>query len=137
MKLLVGTYTGKGSDGIYSLDFDPASGTLSNEKLLVHTNNPSFLTYDHSGNFVFSVNEGREGRVSSFKWNPDKSALMPVNEQSSEGSSPCSIELNGEGNLLAVANYGSGNVAVYTVNDDSRIHADPTVFQHEGSGPVL
>ncbi len=29
MKLLVGTYTGKGSEGIYAVNFDPETGKLS------------------------------------------------------------------------------------------------------------
>lgn len=136
MEVLVGTYTGKGSDGIYSLDFNPESGTLSNSHLLTDAKNPSFLTYDHRRRFVFAVNEGNEGMVSSFQWNHEQHSLNLISQQSSEGSSPCHLELNPEENLLAVANYGSGNISIYKVDDEGKIEANPTIFQHSGSGPV-
>jgi len=136
MELLVGTYTGKGSKGIYLLDFDQNSGKLSNERLLIETSNPSFVTYDRDKKFVYAVNEGREGQVSSFQWNSDRSALQAVNQQSSEGSSPCYLELNPEEDLLAVANYSSGNLSIYKIGNGGEIQPMPTVIQHEGAGPV-
>ena len=136
MELLVGTYTGKGSEGIYQLDFDIRTGELSNEKLLVQTSNPSYLTQSKERNFVYSVNEGGGGSVSSFNWAEGGDKLMLVSQQSSEGSSPCHVEINPAENLLSVANYSSGNLTVFSLSGSGNIEANPTVFQHEGSGPV-
>jgi 6-phosphogluconolactonase len=136
-QLLVGTYTDKESKGIYLLDFNPSNGELSNERLLVETPNPSFLTYDKKHQYVYSVNEERDGQVSSFKWNDERSGLVNVNQQSSEGSSPCFIELSPKEDLLAVANYSSGSLSIFKVGNMGMIQPAPTVFQHQGSGPVL
>ncbi|MBK8505043.1 MAG: lactonase family protein [Saprospiraceae bacterium] len=136
-QLLVGTYTDKESKGIYLMDFNPSNGELSNSRLLVETPNPSFLTYDKKRQYVYAVNEGQSGQVSSFKWNDDRSGLVAVNQQSSEGSSPCHIELNDRENLLAVANYSSGNLSIYKMGAMGMIQPAPTVFQHQGSGPLL
>src|SRR5439155_13202679 len=40
----VGTYTGETSKGIYTFEFDPASGVMTAPKLAAEITNPSFLT---------------------------------------------------------------------------------------------
>ena len=55
--LLVGAYTGSGSNGIYQLQFDPATGQLSDSVLLVKTTNPSYLAISKDRQLVYSVNE--------------------------------------------------------------------------------
>jgi len=46
----VGTYTGKGSEGIYCFRFNPATGEIGPLGLAARTDNPSFLVADHMGN---------------------------------------------------------------------------------------
>jgi hypothetical protein len=59
--LLIGTYTEKGSKGIYVYHFDTATGKATE---LSHTNNssnPSFLTISKDKQNVYAVNENKEG----------------------------------------------------------------------------
>ena len=65
--MLVGTYTrGTTSKGIYSLEFS-GKGKLLSQKLLVASENPSFLAFSPDGKFVYAVNEhGEESTVSAF-----------------------------------------------------------------------
>lgn len=137
LRLIVGTYTRENSKGIYSFDFDTTTGKLTNEQLLVETSNPSYLTLSKDKETVFSVNEGDRGKVYSFQWNANKTKLAPRSEQSSEGAAPCFIQLNESENLLAVANYTSGTLAVYPVKPDGKIEESLHVAKHEGNGPFL
>ena len=137
LRLLVGTFTGSGSEGIYQVNFNTRTGALSEKKRVVETSNPAYLTISKDRTNVFSVNENEKGSVSSFKWNADKSMLERISEQSSKGSSPCYIELNQKEDLLATANYVTGNIALYPVNKDGSIQPAVSVKQHTGHGPVV
>lgn len=134
--LLVGTYTGSGSRGIYQLQFNPATGELSDSVLLAATNNPSYLVINQSRSAVFAVNETTEGGITSFRWDREADTLVQVSSVPSKGAHPCYVDLSGDEQLLAVANYSSGNLAVYAVSGDAGIGEEPVVVQHEGSGPV-
>lgn len=135
-ELLVGAYTGQGSEGIYLFDVDPATGKLSNQRLTVETVNPSYLTMSKDRAYVYAVNETEDGQVSSFQWNEDRSQLMPLSQQAALGDAPCYVEINDAENLLAVGNYLTGNIAVFSVNEQGLIQDSPVAYQHEGSGPV-
>lgn len=134
--LLVGVYTGNGSNGIYQLQFDPATGQLSDSLLLVKTNNPSYLAISADRQYVYSVNETEEGNVSSFRWNQQANQLIPVSSQPTGGAHPCYVDLSADEKMLAVANYSSGNLAVFSLATDGTIQPNAQLRQHEGSGPV-
>src|ERR1035438_5192610 len=53
----VGTYTDKGSKGIYAYRFDPVSGESDAIGLVAETPNPSFLAVDPNRRFLYAVNE--------------------------------------------------------------------------------
>ena len=60
--LFIGTYTGPKSEGIYSMQFNPENGKLSNLSVAAKTESPSFLALDIPGKKLYCVNE-----VSNFK----------------------------------------------------------------------
>ena len=56
--VFVGTYTGRTqSKGIYRMEFDPASGKLSEPTLAAELDNPSFLAIHPTHRYLFAVNE--------------------------------------------------------------------------------
>ncbi len=134
MKLFVGTNTGDGSQGIYLFTFDSDSGKLTNKQLAVETSNPTYLVIDTMRHFVYAVNENDTGAVSSFRLDQATGKLSFINQQPTHGAWPCYIDVNKAGDRLAVANYGTGNVAFYKL-DSGRIEANPIIRQQEGSGP--
>lgn len=136
-ELLIGTYTGEGSEGIYRATFSTGVGQLSPPELLVETENPSFLAFSGDRSRLYAVNETQPGFVSVFEWNETGTELEQTQKISSEGDHPCFVEVNSENNLLAVANYSSGTIALYPLDADG----EPTgAFQqatHNGDGPFL
>jgi 6-phosphogluconolactonase len=55
--VFVGTYTDQDSKGIYSYRFDSSTGKLTPLGLAAEALNPSFLTSDSRGHFLYAVNE--------------------------------------------------------------------------------
>jgi 6-phosphogluconolactonase len=136
----VGTYTGHGSQGIYAYRFDEGTGKLSAIGLAAETASPSFLVLSNNKHFLYAVNElenyqGKpSGGVSAFAIQPSGEKLTFLNELPSRGEDPAHLALDRTGKYLLVANYTSGNVAVFPVLKDGSL-GDATAFvQHHGSG---
>jgi 6-phosphogluconolactonase len=140
-----GTYTSKGdkdSKGIYRSKFDNKTGKLSEPELAAELESPSFLTIAPlapGGYALYAVGEtsGKDGgKVYSFELDQKTGKLTKKAEGSSQGDGPCNVSVNPLGNLLAVANYGSGSTTVYSISAmrastlfDMIAHVD-----HKGSG---
>ena len=136
-----GTYTRPGaSKGIYAYRFQPATGKLTPIGLAAETPNPSFLVYHPNGRFLYAANEREEGdapgknnSVSAFAIDKATGKLTFLNKVSSRGEMPCHVTIDKTGKFLLVANYGSGSVAVFPIQQDGRL-GDATGFvQHTGS----
>lgn len=142
-RLYVGTYTSdKGANasrGVYVMELDTASGTLSEPRLAAECADPSFLAIHPGGRFLYAVNEvgqfqGRSGGgVSGFAIDPAGGTLKPINQQSSRGAHPCHLTVDRIGKNVLVANYGSGSVACLPIEADGRLKPASTAIQHEGS----
>ncbi len=138
--VFVGTYTEKGSKGIYSFRFDPESAEITSPMLAASTDNPSFIVTDNTGNFLYAVNEinsfnnEETGSVSSYSINRETGNLTFLNAVSSLGTGPAHLSLDKTGKFILVANYGGGNVAVFRIEDDGSIGKLSAFRQHSGTG---
>jgi 6-phosphogluconolactonase len=133
--VFLGTYTDEASRGIYRFKFDDATGVLTAEGLAAETKNPSFLTSDPKGRFLFAVNEtDPSGGVSAFAIDAKTAALTLINQQPSGGGSPCHLTLDHTGRFLLVANYG-GSAAVLPVGSDGTLSPAVARIAPEGRGP--
>jgi 6-phosphogluconolactonase len=138
----VGTYTGRGSRGIYL--FEVAGGdepALKPLGLAAELASPSFLAVDAERHRVFAVNEMNSvdgepgGGVSAFSFDPTSGKLTALNWQSSRGAGPCHLALAHDGRHVVAANYGSGSVAVLPIGDDGMLGEATDFHQHAGHGP--
>jgi len=140
MLVYVGTYTSKGAEGIYVLKMDIASGELTKLGPIKDVVEPSFLTTDSQGRFVYAVNETNEyegkpsGAVSAFVIEED-GGLRLINRVPSLGGSPCHLTVSANDKFVLVANYMGGNVAVFPVHPDGGLGPNVDLKQHQGSGP--
>lgn len=138
LRVYVGTYTGAKSKGIYVLQLDPSSGTLTDAKLAAETPSPSFLAVDPTRRFLYAVNEvdsfagEKTGSVSAFAIDRADVILKPLNQQSSGGRGPCHVDVDPAGAGVLVANYGGGSVALLPTAPDGSLKR-ATVVQHQGS----
>ena len=135
LKLLVGTHASGDEQGIYQLDFNPTTGELLNSEHLVKENNSGYLYLSKDGQKVYSSNGAVPGSISAFEWNTDGSKLNRTANVTSEGDGACYIELSPNEDLLAAANYGSGGIVLYNVDETGKIIGKPEARKHVGNGP--
>jgi len=133
-----GTYTKGASKGIYAYRFQTTSGKLTSLGVAAESVNPSFLVDDSSHRFLYAVNEDNNGNqpgnsVSAFAMDTKTGKLTLLNQVSARGVWPCHLALDKTGRWLAVANYGSGSMAIMPVRTDGRLEEAIVVDQHGGS----
>jgi len=149
-RFFVGTYTlpirfgtgqileGNGK-GIYRIALDEENGVLYMEGVCENIDNPSYLALAPDRRHLYAVNELKEyqghagGSVSAFRI--DGNSLCLLNTLPTRGTDPCHVAVDASGQNLYVANFMSGSIAAYGLNEDGSLQKMHGFFQHEGSGP--
>lgn len=135
----VGTYSRRGSKGIYAYALDLSSGALEASGEAAETENPSFLVVDPTRRRLYAANEvgsfrgSPGGAVSAFAIDGETGALTYLNQQASHGGAPCHLSIDHAGRHVLVANYSGGNVAVLPIRQDGSLGAATDIVQHHGS----
>jgi 6-phosphogluconolactonase len=136
--LIVGTYTGGKSEGIYVYKFNSSDASFK-EVSHVKTSNPSYVAISPDQKFVYAVHEdaaknGKGGEISAFSFNKKTGVLTYINEQPTQGDHPCYVIIDKTAKWIIAANYSSGSLSVLPVSSDGSLGAPTTTIQHEGSG---
>lgn len=132
--LVVGTYSKRGSKGIYLYNFDTATGKavlLSNTDSSV---NPSFLTLSKDRQFVYAVGEVDEGKVSVYAVKNNR--LVLLQQRVTKSANPCYVTLSPDQRTLFVANYTGGSITSYHRFADGLLSNAQQFIQHEGGSIV-
>jgi 6-phosphogluconolactonase len=137
--MYVGTYTVRGSQGIYAYRFDSETGEMHPLGVAAESENPSFLVADRERSLIYSVEETSNykgqpsGALRAYTADPTTGKLSLLNEVASLGTGPCYITLDKTGECVLVANYHSGSVAVFPRLADGRLGSASAFVQHEGA----
>lgn len=134
--LVVGTYTGGKSKGIYVYRFNSANGTAAAVDSIV-VENPSFLAISPNEKFVYAVEEladqkGNGGWITAFSFDKKTGRLTRLNQQLSGGDHPCYVAVDKTGKWVAVGNYTSGSLAILPIKKDGSLDSAHQVIRHEG-----
>ncbi len=138
-RVYVGTYTNGKSEGIYTCEFDAATGKLTTPRLAAKSVNPSFVAVHPNRKFLYAVNETvqfrgeKSGGVTAFSIDAKTGALTELNQQSSRGGAPCHLVVDRAGKNVLVANYVGGNVASLPIGDSGKLGPASSFIQHKGS----
>ena len=130
--LLVGTYTQKGSEGVYIFRFDSKKGTLVPVSMAKNLKNPSFLAISLNQKFIYVVEETAKGRVNAFRFDEKTEQFVLLNSQEVVGDYPCHVAADKTGKWIFTGNYGSGNFSVFPVQADGSLGKATQTIQHEG-----
>lgn len=130
----VGTYTDRGSQGIYMYMFDAKTGFSELYSTTV-SENPSFLAKSANGKMLYAVNEmgDQTAALSAFTFDGDN--LSYVNAIPTEGTYPCHVALSPKDPIAVVSNYGAGSATVYKLTEEGELDAVLQQIQHTGTGP--
>ena len=132
MKFIVGNYTRMGGPGVAFCELN-ADGL----RLLDSTpnlQNPTYMILSRDQKTLYSTaNDETGGSVAAFDLSEGR--LNLIGRQSTFGRSACHLVLSPDERFLYVANYFTGNLAVFPI-DEAKISPCIQLIQHEGSGPV-
>lgn len=135
--LLVGTYTQKGSKGIYVYRFNTTTGTAELVSNTDSAMSPSFLAIAPNKNHVYAVNEtgGKNpGMVSAYAFDRSTGKLSFINQQPTGGDGPCHLAISKDNKWVTVANYSGGSLSALAVNKDGSLNPYGQFIQYTGSG---
>jgi 6-phosphogluconolactonase len=122
--LYVGTFSTRGSQGIYAFTFNRAKRTLTPLQTIPSLESPTYLAVHPSGKFLYSVNRGKAdaadngGSVSAYGIDPKAGTLSGLNHRPSYGADPCHISFDKSGNYALISNYNEGNLVILPIFDD-------------------
>ena len=131
LTLYIGTYTGKGSAGIYICDFDEKGRNWSIRDSISAVN-PSYLALSQDNSLLYAVSEtsASSAALQCFSLSGDSPVLKA--NLLSRGADPCFVCANSR--LAFTANYTGGNLSVFSLE-----HGVPTslvqLFPGSASGP--
>lgn len=137
--IYVGTYSVRGSKGIYVYQFDRAKGKLNPIQMVETPASPTFLAIHPSGKFLYSVNRGaidemkNSGSVSAFSIDQKTGKLTLLNQRPSYGTDPCHISIDNSGKWAFISNYTEGNFIVLPIFDDGLLGSSADSRKHMGS----
>lgn len=143
--VFIGTYTqtaphfrGK-AEGIHICRLDMKSGALTQIGQASGIDNPSCLALHPRESYLYAVNEVGDfggqasGAVSAFAFEPESGDLTFLNQQPTQGETPCYLTIDQSGRCLLTSNYGGGSVCVHPVQADGTLGQATGFSQHEGS----
>jgi 6-phosphogluconolactonase len=137
--IYIGTY-GTKTKGIYAYRTD---GNMENPKslgLVAETTNPFVLAASPNHHVLYATNMGHSyngqvsGSVSAFAIDDQTGRLNAIDQVASHGADPAYVSLDKTGKFALVANYTSGNVAVFSLRPDGGLGDMVSSDQHTGTG---
>lgn len=146
--VLIGGYTEKmgwvegTATGIGVYEFNPTTCKLTMLSTSTYIKNPSYIALSPNKKNVYAVSEiGGDantptGKLFSYYFDNKTYTLKELNNVSSQGTSPCYVEIDKTGKFALVANYGNGSVASMYINENGTLEEAKYVDQHIGKGPM-
>ncbi len=116
LTMIVGTYTDKGSKGIYSYQFNQLTGEATPLDSLSMIN-PSYLTVSRNGRYIYAVSETDDNRASLSAIRLKGGSMKLLNTEPTAGKAPCYVAVNGKTALTA--NYSGGSMSVFQLNENA------------------
>ncbi len=148
----VGGYTLVSGKGVYAYRFTPTTGAIAPLGLIEPAANPSWLADEPTHRFLYAVNEhpakdapDSGNSVTAYARDERTGRLTALNRVSSMGTGPEQLAVGAAGRILAVANFGAGDLATYRILPDGRLSEAVSVVTEKadgkpaagGPGPIL
>ncbi len=129
-------YVGVYGKGVHAFRFDAETGALDPIGLVGEVTNPSWITADRNFEHLYSVSElegTAEGGVASFAIDRKTGKLNSLNQVKSGGVAPCFAAVDATDKMLVIANYMTGGVSSFPINQDGSLGQMGSLMKAEGS----
>lgn len=123
MKVYLGTYTKKESQGIYTVDIHDQN--IDSVQLFTSIDSPTYLCHVDASMFSV-VKEGDQGGIAYLK------SGKLVNQVVEVGAPPCYVSYDEHNQLIYSSNYHGGRINTYALSDDT-MHDVQKIHFGEGS----
>jgi 6-phosphogluconolactonase len=130
--LWVGTYAEAGGRGLVRLEYDPDTGFTAGQAV-EDAANASFGAWSKRNGVHYLVDEQGAGAVGA--WRRAGGEWQKIGAVPSGGREPCYVTLDPAEQRIAVANYGSGSVALFEPGGDGAPRDGGTLWANNGHGP--
>jgi 6-phosphogluconolactonase len=137
--VLLGSYTGEHSRGIYGMTLDGETGEPGEPQLLAELAHPEFLARHPMLPVLYALTRlPGQGGVAAFTVDAEQRELQPLGEQGvGEGwSNLTHLAVDHTGRMLVAVSYGGGYVVSFPLDDEGRLGEPVTRLRQEGEiGP--
>lgn len=128
-RLIAGTYASRRGAGVVTLTGTADGWTAGAPVAAIR--NASFGVGSRDGRVRYLLDESEVGKLGIY----DR-ALKSLGSMSTLGAHPCHAALSPDGGMLAVANYSSGNIALWRLDRKTGLPVgEAQSVAHRGSGP--
>ncbi|MDA9404220.1 lactonase family protein [Bradyrhizobium sp. CCBAU 45389] len=122
-------------DGLNVYAMDNATGAWRHVQLLGDLVNPSFLAFDRTRRFLYTVH-GDLSDITAMAIDPVSGKLSVINRQSTEGKNPVHLAVDPGNRFVVVANHITSTLALLPRGDDGSLGAVIDLVKLEGKiGP--
>jgi 6-phosphogluconolactonase len=122
-------------DGLNVYVMDNATGVWRHIQLLGDLANPSFLAFDRSRRFLYTVH-GDLSDITAMAIDPASGLLRVINRQSTEGKNPVHLAVDPGNRFVVVANHITSTLALLPRHEDASLGAVIDLVKLEGKiGP--
>lgn len=140
IELLLGTYTRRISEGIYSVHLNSRLKKLEHLSLIAKVGSPTYVAQTDKQNTLFTiVSEEDKGGIATLIKDTHNHYIRE-SELLNEGASPAYIAYDENRQFIYTSNYHKGEVAVYGIADDGNIklldcvaHTGSSVHENQAS----
>ncbi len=120
--------------GIYRCRLDLERGEISPAICVAECINPSYLTWGIGQKYIYATREMFAGNTPGvMAFSCTQGTLTPLNSQPLTGGAPCHLSVHPSGRYLASAQYETGDIAIFALNNDGTIGQLQQKIQHHGS----
>jgi len=136
--VFISAFTSGEAGAIHAYELDLETGGLALVKRTTDVENPFFLAVSPDQRFLYSIHALAFGgpdneEIAAYEIEGRTGGLKRLNRQSALGTASCYLQVDATGKSLFVANYSTGNVAAYPLEENGAIGPSSSFFQHEGS----
>ena len=129
-----GTYSAAEEPSIYLIAANKETGQMRVMNQMDGIGQPSFVALHPSGEKLYAVSEKGEGELFTYQVDASTKQLHLLDRKSTEGADPCYVSVDAEGRYVFVANYSSGSVNVFRLDDSGLPVEMSAKIQHVGEG---
>ncbi len=124
--------------GIHAFRLDLETGNMKPLHRTTDVAHPFYLAISPNEKTLYSIHAKTFGgkddeEVAAFSLEGNTGKMKPLNRQSARGTAACYLDVDATGKSVLVANYLTGSVAAFPVNEDGSLNAAASFIQHRGS----